>query len=77
METNNNALINSMVEMLEVITDSTINLDKELGATADFSNYLKTKVKTEMGGHIPQKDNVSGVEYCVKPNIVMKVIESV
>ena len=54
-----------------------IDLDSEIGATADFSNYLRTKVKTEMGGHIPQKDNASGVDYCVKPDVVRKVIESI
>lgn len=77
METNNDALIDSMVEMLETITGKKINLNEEIGATADFSNYLKTKVKTEMGGHIPQKNNTSGIEYCVKPNVVRKVIESI
>lgn len=76
METKNNALIDSMIEMLEVLTDKKVDLDAEICKAPDFSNYLKTKVKTEMGGHIPQKNTVSDVKYCVNPDVVRKVLES-
>ena len=72
----NHALIDSMVELLESITDTTVDLVVSIGENADFSNYLKRKSQTEMGGHIPQGKRVSNMNYCVTPEIAEQVIKS-
>ena len=69
-----NTTIDAMIELLEVVSDRKVNLSEELKNCPDFSNYLNEKSIVEMGGHIPQEKVVSDVEYCVKPDIAIKLI---
>lgn len=72
----NNSVIDSMVELLETVANRKVDLPNEIKDNPDFSNYLKDKAKVEMGGHIPQLNSLSDVDYCIKPDFASKVIKS-
>lgn len=72
----NNEVIDSMIILLETITDEKVDLTTELQNDPDFSNFLKDKHQSELGGHIPQKKLIKNLNYCVSPDFAVKVIKS-
>lgn len=71
----NNEVIDSMIILLETITDKKVDLTTELQNDPNFNNFLKNKRQSELGGHIPQKKIVENLNYSVSPDFAVKVIK--
>lgn len=72
-----NSILDSMVGLLETITDQSVDLSVEITNNPDFSNYTKNEPNTELGGHIPLKSTVDNDDYCLNSSFVGSVLESV